>query len=135
MHLHRRNKLSTNNVQKKLIQQFQSEIFIWYTANKRNLPWRLTQNPYAILISELMLQQTQVSRVIPKYFAWMKKFPTIESLAMASTGDILHHWSGLGYNRRALYLQRTAKQIVTEYKGHFPDSYDVLVKLPGIGVY
>ncbi|HSD98977.1 MAG TPA: hypothetical protein VLB73_04810 [Patescibacteria group bacterium] len=94
------------------IKSFQKEILGWFEKNKRDLPWRHSRDPYNILISEVMLQQTQVSRVIPKFKAWMDKFPTLESLAGASTRDVLLYWSGLGYNRRALYLKRLARELV-----------------------
>ncbi len=121
---------------------FQKKILKWYKKNKRDLPWReipdgisLEQRAYWIFISEVMLQQTQVSRVIPKYEAWLKVFPTIEKLAQAKTSDILRLWSGLGYNRRALYLQKTAKTVVHEYGTVWPKTVEALKKLPGIGEY
>lgn len=83
----------------------------WYATHARDLPWRHTRDPYAIFISELMSQQTQVDRVIPKYLSWLNKFPNWESLAQATTVDVLHAWSGLGYNRRGLYAKEAAKQI------------------------
>lgn len=85
----------------------------WYATHARDLPWRHTQDPYAIFISELMSQQTQVDRVIPKYLSWLKKFPDWSTLARATTVDVLHAWSGLGYNRRGLYAKEAAKQIHT----------------------
>lgn len=126
-----------------LITSFQKEILAWYDKNKRDLPWRsvpfdkLTarRDPYKILISEIMLQQTQVSRVIPKYEAWLKKFPTVHALAQASTADVLTYWSGLGYNRRALNLKKTAEQVVDKYGGEFPSNETELLRLPGIGKY
>lgn len=120
---------------KKEVQDFQKKIFSWYAKNKRDLPWRCDRNPYHILVSEVMLQQTQVSRVIPKYLAWMEKFPTLESLATASTRDILFYWSGLGYNRRALYLQKFAQEVVQKYSGYIPQDEKKLLSLPGIGEY
>ncbi len=101
----------TNIIQKQ-IKQFQKEILEWYKVNKRNLPWRSDREPYHILISEVMLQQTQVGRVIPKFNEWIKLFPTVQSLAKASTADVLRAWSGLGYNRRAIYLKKSAEKIV-----------------------
>ncbi len=97
---------------KRKIQKFQKEIREWYKVNKRDLPWRKTRDPYKILVSEIMLQQTQVSRVITKYEAWLEAFPTVEALAKAKKEDVLRLWSGLGYNRRALYLQRTAQAVL-----------------------
>ena len=129
------------------IRQFQKEILGWYVENKRDLPWRRTRDPYQILVSEIMLQQTQVARVIPKYEEWLRTFPTVESLAKALTRDVLRLWSGLGYNRRALYLQKTA-QILNELRmknyelwkkdgeyGYWPRNVSELEKLPGIGKY
>ena len=78
----------------------------WFAANARDLPWRHTRDPYAILVSEVMLQQTQVDRVIPRYLAWLERWPTVESLAAATTGDVIREWQGLGYNRRAVNLHR-----------------------------
>lgn len=120
---------------KQEIKDFQKHILRWYRKHKRNLPWRRTKDPYAILISEVMLQQTQVSRVVPKFEQWMKEFPNVQSLANAKTRDVLRLWSGLGYNRRALYLQKAAQKIIADCKGKFPRSEEELVRLPGIGVY
>lgn len=124
------------------VKQFQKKILSWYKNNKRSLPWRgipddipLADRAYRILVSEVMLQQTQVSRVIPKYEAWFEKFPTVEALADALMSDVLRLWSGLGYNRRALNLQRTALIISKEYRGVWPKQKDQLKKLPGIGEY
>lgn len=122
-------------IPQKEIKQFQKEILLWYTKNKRDLPWRQTRDPYRILVSEIMLQQTQVSRVIPKYAAWLAVFPTLESLANAKTAEVLKLWSGLGYNRRALYLQKCAKEIIEKNHGVFPKNPEILKKLPGIGDY
>ncbi len=81
------------------IKQFQTKILAWFAKNKRDLPWRRTRDPYKILVSEVMLQQTQVSRVMSKYEAWLKAFPTVEKLAKAKISEVLKMWSGLGYNR------------------------------------
>ncbi|MBI4262223.1 A/G-specific adenine glycosylase [Candidatus Uhrbacteria bacterium] len=107
----------------------------WYAAHKRDLPWRRTRDPYRILVSEIMLQQTQVDRVIPKYKAFLKEFPTLRALADASPAAVIRAWSGLGYNRRALYLHRTAQSIAKDYHGRFPKDVDILETLPGIGKY
>ncbi len=120
---------------KKTIMLFQQEILDWYAKNKRDLPWRQTRDPYKILVSEIMLQQTQVPRVIPKYIAWLEAFPTVKQLATAKTSDVLRLWSGLGYNRRALFLQRAAQKIVADFNGTFPQSEKELRLLPGIGEY
>jgi len=110
-------------------------IFSWWEVNRRDLPWRDTRDPYHILISEIMLQQTQVSRGLPKYLEFLKTFPTVFDLASASVGDVLRIWKGMGYNRRALFLQKTAIEIVDTYKGIFPKEEKKLLALPGIGKY
>lgn len=116
--------------------EFIKTVWEYYKAHGRqSLPWRQTQNPYRILVSEIMLQQTQVERVLPKYKSFLKKFPTLTSLAEASLGDVLREWQGLGYNRRAKMLHQCARQIVTEHKGKFPKTHTELMKLPGIGYY
>lgn len=117
------------------IQSFQKSILTHYRENSRPMPWRETFDPYKILVSEIMLQQTQVSRVLPKYLEWMEKFPSLESLAKAALADVLIAWSGLGYNRRAKYLWETAQILYFEKKANFPDSVQDLEKLPGIGSY
>lgn len=114
---------------------FRKLILSWYQKHKRDLPWRSTREPYNILLSEVMAQQTQLTRVIPKYLAWLEKFPTLVSLANAKTRDVLVMWSGLGYNRRALYLHKTAKEIIKKHQGIFPQDEKVLKTLPGIGEY
>ncbi len=101
----------------------------WYSQNKRALPWRETRDPYAILVSEVMLQQTQVDRVIPRWHAWLERWPTVESLAAASPAEVIVEWQGLGYNRRAVSLHRTALEV--ERHG-WPDDLTVL---PGVGPY
>lgn len=110
-------------------------IFNWWVLNKRDLPWRRTRDPYKILLSEVMLQQTQVLRVIPKYAEFIEAYPTVDSLAKASTTDVLKIWRGMGYNRRALYLKKAAQKIVDAYNGEFPESEKELVTLPGLGTY
>ena len=115
--------------------QFKNKIWDYYRKHGRNLPWRKTKDPYKILVSEVMLQQTQVERVIPKYKAFIKKFPTTHTLARAPLASVLKLWSGLGYNRRALYLKRTAETVVSEHKGIFPKTKSELENLPGIGPY
>lgn len=98
------------------------------------MPWRKTRDPYCILVSEIMLQQTQVDRVRTKYAEFLKVFPTVNVLACASLGDVLRAWSGLGYNRRAKYLHECAKEIVHAHGGKFPSDEQELKKLPGIGL-
>jgi A/G-specific adenine glycosylase len=102
---------------------------------RRHLPWRKTRDPYRILVSEIMCQQTQVDRVIPKYKAFLKQFPTAEALSNAPLGEVLRAWQGLGYNRRAKMLHECAKKISREYNGKFPKDIEALKRLPGIGPY
>jgi A/G-specific adenine glycosylase len=104
-------------------------LLAWYDRVGRDLPWRRTHDPYAILVSEVMLQQTQVERVVPRYLAWLERWPTARSLAAASAGDVIREWQGLGYNRRALNLHRAAKRVATE--GWPAD----LTELAGVGPY
>ena len=113
----------------------QQKIFLWYSQHKRDLPWRKTKDSYHIVVSELMLQQTQVDRVIPKYHAFLKRFPTIQDLAWASAADVIEEWAGLGYNRRALYLHQFAQTVVRDFNGTIPENQEQLMKLPGIGPY
>lgn len=143
----------------KKIKQFQNLILQWYDEHKRTLPWRdvlsrnhsvqdkgvpngiapygtsLQERAYMTLISEVMSQQTQINRVVPKFEAWMQKFPTVQNLAKAKVSDVLLYWSGLGYNRRALNLKKAAEIIVKEYDGLFPQDEKRLLNLPGIGKY
>ena len=104
-------------------------LLAWYKHCGRDLPWRRTRDPYAILVSEVMLQQTQVERVVPRYLAWLERWPTAESLAAASRADVIRAWQGLGYNRRAVNLHRAAQQIAEH---GWPDD---LTELPGVGRY
>ena len=117
------------------IKQFRQFIFSWWKENRRDLPWRRTHDPYRILISEVMLQQTQVSRVLPKYAEFIEAWPRVQSLAQASSADVLRLWKGMGYNRRALYLKNAAEIVVCEYKGKFPKNEKLLAQLPGLGTY
>jgi A/G-specific adenine glycosylase len=117
-----------------ILDAFREHLLAWFQANRRDLPWRHTRDPYRILVSEVMLQQTQVDRVIPYYHAWLDAFPSVEALATAPVGDVIRLWKGLGYNRRAVNLQRTA-QAVIERGGDFPQTVDELLALPGIGPY
>ena len=107
----------------------------WWAAARRDLPWRRTRDPWAVLVSELMLQQTQVPRVAPKYEAFLERFPTAAACAAAPVGDVVRLWSGLGYNRRAVNLHRCAVEVVERHGGRLPDSLDALLALPGIGPY
>jgi A/G-specific adenine glycosylase len=104
-------------------------LLAWFETHGRDLPWRKTRDRYAILVSEVMLQQTQVERVIPRYLAWLERWPTPERLAAAAPADVIRAWQGLGYNRRALNLQRAAQQIA---ESGWPDD---LTELPGVGRY
>ena len=113
----------------------QAAILAWYDARGRALPFRGQRDPYAILVSEVMAQQTQISRVSEQWATFMATFPTVESLADAPTADVLRAWRGLGYNRRALNLQRAARVIVSEHGGTVPSSLDDLLRLPGVGPY
>jgi A/G-specific adenine glycosylase len=108
----------------------------WYARHGRaSLPWRQTRDPYAILVSEVMLQQTQVERVIPKYHAFLERFPTLAALADTPTADVIRAWAGLGYNARAVRLQQIARQAMTDYGGALPATMEGLLALTGIGRY
>jgi A/G-specific adenine glycosylase len=123
-------------IEKKKIKQLQRIVWKYYKEHGRHtLPWRKTKNPYRILVSEVMLQQTQVTRVIPKYEAFLKKFPSLTALAQASLREVLVVWQGLGYNRRAKALHQLAGVVVREYGGKLPMTYEALVRLPGVGPY
>ncbi len=119
----------------KTIKDFQIKILSWYKINKRDFPWRKTTDPYHILISEIMLQQTQAKRVVPYYEKFIKKFPTINDLAVAKNSDILKVWSGLGFNNRAIRLKEIAKTIQLNNGAAFPEEIDELLALKGIGNY
>lgn len=113
---------------------FSERVLAWYHQHgRKNLPWQLTQNPYHIWLSEIMLQQTQVATVIPYFNQFIAYFPTIESLASASEDEVLLHWAGLGYYARARNLHRAVKQIMTEFAGQFPTEFDKVIALSGIG--
>lgn len=118
----------------RVIRTFQSLIMDYYARyGRHDLPWRMTTDPYCIVVSEVMLQQTQVERVVPKYCAFVKTFPGFITLARAPLRRILGMWQGLGYNRRALALKRTARIILQHYHGTVPDTVETLQTLPGIG--
>jgi A/G-specific adenine glycosylase len=110
-------------------------ILHWYRAHGRDLPWRTTTDPYAILVSEVMLQQTQVDRVEPRFRAFLRRFPTFRMLADATLGDVLREWSGLGYNGRAKRLWECARTVVRDHRGRLPRDTDTLKRMPGIGAY
>jgi A/G-specific adenine glycosylase len=109
--------------------RFEDALLAWYAEHGRDLPWRRTRDPYAILVSEVMLQQTQVARVVPRYLGWLERWPTVEALADASAAEVIRAWQGLGYNRRALNLHRTAQRVAAD---GWPDD---LTELPGVGRY
>jgi A/G-specific adenine glycosylase len=104
-------------------------ILAWFRANERPLPWRSTTDPYAVLVSEVMAQQTQVDRVVPRWHAWLERWPTVDALAAASPAGVIREWQGLGYNRRALNLHRAAQHVAAHGR---PDD---LTELPGVGRY
>lgn len=114
---------------------FQGRVRDYYQRYHRDLPWRQTTDPYQILVSEFMLQQTQVERVKEKYKRFISRFPDFETLAAATTADVLSAWQGLGYNRRALALRQTAVRVVEDFGGILPEDEKELQNLPGIGPY
>jgi A/G-specific adenine glycosylase len=116
------------------LSDFVSAIKSHYRESSRSFPWRETRDPYRILVSEIMLQQTQTDRVVPKYLEWLDAYPDAVSLAAAPFGEVLGHWVGLGYNRRARFLQEACKAVVAS-GGEFPSEPDALDALPGIGPY
>lgn len=107
----------------------------WWDANRADLPWRRTNDPYAIWIAEVMLQQTQIAAVIPYYERWLTRFPTVEALAAAPLGDVLKQWEGLGYYSRTRHLHAAAQRIVADHGGRLPDTLEGLLRLPGVGRY
>ncbi len=115
------------------VKAFQKIIKDYYSKQGRIFPWRETRNPYKILVSEIMLQQTQAPRVVEKYRSFIKRFPSVASLASAKTIDVFKEWQGLGYNRRGLALKKAAEIIVNEYHGKVPNSLESLLSLPGVG--
>lgn len=115
------------------VKAFRTIVYDYYKRYRRDFPWRRTGDPYHVLVSEIMLQQTQTDRVSEKFTEFIKAFPTLESLAGAEQGRVLAQWQGLGYNRRAVMLHRLAGQVMNKYGGVIPDSPEELVLLPGIG--
>ena len=115
--------------------KLQTSLLRWFNKNARDLPWRRTQDPYAIWISEIMLQQTQVATVIPYYHRFLKRFPTVRRLAQAGLSNVLRIWEGLGYYSRARHLHRASQMVVDRFDGRIPDRVEDLLTLPGIGRY
>jgi len=113
----------------------QNKLLPWFTANKRSMPWRSNRTPYRVWISELMLQQTRVDQVIPYFHRFMKRFPSLKSLATAPQEEVLKIWEGLGYYSRARNLHKAAQLIRNDYKGRFPNTAENILKLPGVGNY
>ena len=116
-------------------QRFRRRLLTWYRVNGRDLPWRHTDDPYHILVSEVMLQQTQVDRVLPKYHEWLRKYPSLAALASAPVRDVTRTWRPLGYNIRPRRLQAIARESVTKYGGELPSDHDTLMSFKGIGAY
>ncbi len=114
---------------------FSQKILLWYAKNKRTLPWRRTRDPYRIWLSEIMLQQTRVTQGLPYYLKFTEQFPTVNDLASASEERVLKLWQGLGYYSRARNLHATAKMVVSDYGGNFPETYNELLELKGVGDY
>jgi A/G-specific adenine glycosylase len=115
--------------------QFQHHLLAWYRSHRRDLPWRASRDPYRIWVAEIMLQQTRIAAVLPYFHRFLKKFPTVRSLARAREDDVLRLWSGLGYYSRARNLHRAAKEIVARHNGKFPASLEAALALPGVGRY
>lgn len=119
----------------RLLRLFQHRLITWYRIHQRRLPWRETRDPYKILVSEIMLQQTQVERVVPKYREFLRRYPTLRALAAARTAELRRVWYPLGYNVRPLRLRQIARRALREHGGRIPDSYDGLLAMDGIGRY
>lgn len=117
------------------LRDFQRRLLAWYRVHQRKLPWRETRDPYRILVSEVMLQQTQVERVVPKYHEFLERYPTLEMLARADVRELRRVWYPLGYNVRPLRLRRIAQRALREHRGRIPDSYDGLLAMDGVGRY
>jgi len=117
------------------LRTFQRRLLAWYRVHQRKLPWRETRDPYKILVSEIMLQQTQVDRVMPKYHEFLRRYPTLKALAAAKTPALKKVWYPLGYNIRPLRLRRIAQRTIREHDGRIPDSYEGLLAMDGIGRY
>ena len=120
---------------RQVVTRFQRRLLAWYRRHGRDLPWRRTREPYRILVSEIMLQQTQVDRVLPKYHQFLDRYPTMEALAAAPVDDVRRLWYPLGYNVRPVRLHAIACEAMARYGGRLPDSADTLRRLPGVGRY
>jgi A/G-specific adenine glycosylase len=118
-----------------LRRRFRRTLLTWYDRYGRDLPWRKTSDPYHILVSEMMLQQTQVDRVIPKYHEWLERYPSLEALAAARARDVTRKWRPLGYNIRPRRLHAIARESVARYDGHLPSDQETLLSFKGIGAY
>jgi A/G-specific adenine glycosylase len=116
-------------------QRFRRQLLTWYRKHGRDLPWRKTDDPYHILVSEIMLQQTQVERVLPKYEEWLAKYPSLEALAAAAPREVTKTWYPLGYNIRPKRLQSIAREAVARFGGQLPSDHDTLLSFKGIGRY
>jgi len=121
--------------QRKWLNTIRSALLQWFAASQRELPWRQTHDPYAIWISEIMLQQTQVATVLPYYFRFLERFPTVQELAAADEVELMRYWEGLGYYRRARQMHAASKQIINLHGGVFPSKFEEVLALPGIGRY
>jgi A/G-specific adenine glycosylase len=117
------------------VDAFRRRLLAWYARHGRDLPWRHTRDPYRVLVSEIMLQQTQVDRVVPKYHEFLTRYPTVESLAAAEVSEVRKVWYPLGYNIRPVRLHQIARETVARYGGRLPDDGESLRALPGIGRY
>ncbi len=118
-----------------LLTPFQAALSEWGDRVRRDLPWRHTRDPWSVLVSELMLQQTQVARVMPRYVGFLARFPTPAACALAPVGEVVRAWAGLGYNRRAVHLHMAAAVVVDRFEGALPEGLDQLRSLPGVGPY
>ena len=125
----------SNTIPQEKIKRFQQKVFSFYKRYGRELPWRNTTDPYQILVSELMLQQTQVPRVVPYYEQWIARWPTLDALASASRADILKAWMGLGYNNRAVHLHQAVQKITAEFDGDVIAAMKQYKEIPGVGLY
>jgi len=127
--------VSDHVLSRREITDFRVAILDNYLSDGRSFPWRVTRDPYAILVSEFMLQQTQTERVVPKFLAWLERFPDVKAVSESSLSDVLGQWVGLGYNRRARYLRDTCVALAETHRGIVPEDPNILKTLPGIGPY